>query len=75
MLKKLYWFVATKLFDNRPAKNYECPLCHWDTTLDDCYDNGYTSVPRSVGVDGLVEWEAYWKCPRCGTQFMTDESN
>ena len=73
MLKKLYWLIRTKLFDNRVEKHYECPLCHWDSTNDDEMENATISDYKG----GFYDWEgtAHWVCPRCGTYFITDESN
>ena len=73
MLKKLYWLIRTKLFDNRTEKSYECPLCHWDTVNDDEMKNATISDYKG----SFYDWEctAHWVCPRCDTHFITDESN
>lgn len=73
LLLKVYWFIHTKIFDNRKEESWECPNCHWDSTNDDEMKNA--TISNYEG--GFYDWscDTHWICPRCKTKFDTWESN
>lgn len=69
-------FYDHVLYSGKP--DYEdtcCPLCGWDTTSSDSHwwiegtSNYYSDS------SGYESYTTHYLCPKCGTQFFTDDSN